>query len=95
MKKTIILSILAVFFLTGCIGGDSSEQNWTALIYPDKSNTKRSKKHGIYPTLDECKKAAVSELTKLDLLTRGDYQCGLNCNHHEGMKVDICEQMSK
>ncbi len=95
MTKTILLSTLALFLLTGCLGGDSSKQEWTSLIYPDKNNTKRSKKFATYPTLEECRKGSLEELRKQDLTTRGDYQCGLNCEYHEGMKVDICEKLSK
>lgn len=95
MKKTIIFSILAAFLLSGCFGGDASDKQWTSLIYPDKNNSKRSKKHGVYPSLEECKKASLLELKTLGLEGKGDYQCGLNCEFHEGMKLDICEQMSK
>ena len=95
MGKAIIFTVLAVFLLSGCFGGDGSDQKWTSLIYPDKTNNKRNKKHGVYNTLEECKKASLEELNNLGLKNRGDYQCGLNCNYHEGMKLDICEKMSK
>jgi len=94
MGKTIIFAILATFLLSGCFG-DAGEKEWTALIYPDKTNNKRNKKHGVYNTLEECKKASLLELSNLGLEGRGDYKCGLNCNYHEGMKLDICEKMSK
>ena len=94
MKKTVIFIAFAMFLFTGCFG-DASEKEWTSLIYPDKENTKRSKKHGIYKTIEECRKASLAELTNLGLNERDTYQCGLNCNYHEGMKVDICEETSK
>ncbi len=96
MKKTVILISLLGILFTGCIVGDTNtKQEWTSLIYPDKQNTKRSKKSGIYPTLEECRKASLEELSRLELSTRGTYQCGLNCNFHEGMKIDVCEKLSK
>lgn len=95
MKKTIILSILSIFVLSGCFGVGNNEQEWTSLIYPDKNNTKRSKKFAIFKTLEECKKSSLEELKNLGLETRGDYQCGLNCKYHEGMKLDICEKLEK
>jgi len=94
MKKLLFLSIFAAIFFSGCFGGGDSKQEWTSLIYPDKTNTKRSKKLGIYPTLQECQKASKAELTRLDLTASGDFKCGLNCEYHEGMKVDICEKLS-
>ncbi|XOB60929.1 hypothetical protein ACMC56_09960 [Campylobacterota bacterium DY0563] len=95
MKKAILISILSIFVLGGCFGQSSSEQEWTSLIYPDKNNTKRSKKHGVFKTIEECRKSSLAELKNLNLETVGDYQCGLNCKFHEGMKVDICEKLSK
>ncbi len=96
MKKIITLTSLITILFTGCINENgNTKQEWTSLIYPDKQNIKRSKKHGIYPTLQECKDASLRELKRLELSTRGTYQCGLNCSFHEGMKVDICENLSK
>lgn len=93
-KRTIILTSLALFLFTGCFGDRDPEQ-WTSIVYPDKENTKRSKKFGIYPTLEECRKASLSELSNLKLEDKGTYQCGLNCSYHEGMKLDICEKTMK
>ncbi len=94
MKKTSILTIFLIFVLGGCFGGDT-KQEWTSLIYPDKNNSKRSKKHAVFATLEECKKGSIEELKKLGLEESGDYQCGLNCKYNEGMKVDICEKVTK
>lgn len=94
MKKTSILTIFIIFVFNGCFGGESKEE-WTSLIYPDKNNTKRSKKHLLYTTLEECKQGSIKELEKLGLQESGDYQCGLNCKFHEGMKIDICEKLAK
>lgn len=93
--KTIIFSIFIAITFQGCFGGEKADETWTALIYPDKENTKRSKKLDVYKTLEECRKGALGELEKIGLKGRGDYQCGLNCGYHEGMKLDICEKLSK
>jgi hypothetical protein len=95
MKKSIIFSILLALVFTACIGGGNTKEEWTSLIYPDKANSKRSKKNGIYKTLEECKKASKAELDRLGLSQRGFYQCGLNCSFNEGAKMDICEKLSK
>lgn len=95
MTKTIIFSVFVAMTFSACFGGGSGDEQWTSLIYPDKNNTKRSKKHAVYKTLEECKSASLKELDNLGLKGKGDYQCGLNCEYHEGMKVDICEKLSK
>ncbi len=93
MRKIIIITSFITILFSGCLGGDSSKQEWTSLIYPDKQNTKRSKKNGIYKTLEECKKASLIEIKRLGLEDRATYKCGLNCKYHEGMKLDICEKL--
>lgn len=93
--KVIIFTISTLFFFTGCLGGDTSKQEWTSLIYPDKQNTKRSKQHGVYKTIEECRTESLKELDNLGLKAKGTYQCGLNCEYHEGMKLDICERLEK
>lgn len=95
MKKTIIFTAIITILFTGCLGSGSSKEEWTSLIYPDKNNSKRSKTNGKYQTLQECKEASLIELKNLNLESRGTYQCGLNCKYHEGMKLDICERLSK
>lgn len=95
MTKTLLFSAVFALTFAGCFGGGNSKQEWTSIIYPDKNNSKRSKKHAIFPTLEACQKGSKDELAKLGLTTRGDFQCGLNCEYHEGMKIDICEKMSK
>lgn len=95
MKKTIILAATAVFLFTGCLGGADEKEEWTSMIFPDKENSKRSKKFAIYATLEECQKGSKDELARLGLSDRGDYKCGLNCGYHEGMKLDICEKLVK
>ncbi len=93
MKKTIILVATSVFIFTGCLGGSDEKKEWTSLIFPDKDNSKRSKKFAVYKTLDECREGSKNELSRLGLSDRGDYKCGLNCEYHEGMKLDICEKL--
>lgn len=93
--KSILLATTITIVFSGCLGGNSENQEWTSLIYPDKQNEKRSKKHGIFQTLEQCQKASKAELANLGLSNRGDYKCGLNCKYHEGMKIDVCEKLTK
>lgn len=92
--KSLILTSLVLILFTACFG-ETKPKEWTSLIYPDKENTKRSKKNGIYPTLNECRKASLLELSNLNLEDKGTYKCGLNCSYHQGMKVEICEETKK
>lgn len=92
LKKFVFLSILASLF-AGCVG-EKKEASWTAFIYPDKQNTKRSVKSPItFKTLQECKDASIEQIKLQNLENSATFKCGLNCSFHEGMQVEICEEM--
>lgn len=95
--KILILSVMALFLLTGCLGqdGQATEGVWTSFIYPDKTNIKRSMEYGKFETLETCTQASVKKLNELGLSQRGFIECGLNCSFHEGMKTLVCERVVK
>lgn len=94
MIKNILLLSITIFILSGCMGKEKKEE-WTAWIYPDKQNTKRSLKGNTFKTLEECRKSSLLKMKELDIENSGDYNCGLNCKFHEGMKTEVCEKMAK
>jgi len=96
MIKNIFLATLALTLFTGCIFGDADKAEWTSYIYPDKANTKRSLiSPAKFPTLEICREVSLGVLKEKDLEKNGTYKCGKNCSYHEGMKLDICEEMKK
>lgn len=94
MIKNILLLSITIFVLSGCMGKDNNEE-WTSWIYPDKQNIKRSLKGNTFKTLKECKEASLLKMKALGIEKSGDYNCGLNCKFHEGMKTEVCEKMTK
>ena len=96
MIKTILATSTWALLFSGCIGGSDEKEAWTLYIYPDKDNTKRTM---IIPakfnSLKSCRKASVDVLKQKGLMDTGTYKCGKNCEYHEGMKLDICEKMTK
>lgn len=93
MFKNILLITCFAFVINGCFGGDT-EEKWTAFIYPDKNDTKKNIKSPMtFPTLEECKKASVLEIKKQNLEDIAMFKCGLNCKYHDGMKMEICQEM--
>jgi hypothetical protein len=96
MIKNILLATLTLTLFTGCIFGTDAEEKWTSYIYPDKTNTKRSLiSPATFPSLEVCRQVSLGVLKEKDLEENGTYKCGKNCNYHEGMKLDICEEMKK
>lgn len=93
MFKSLSLICLAAILFSGCFG-KKEEEKWSAFIYPDKENTKRNIKSPMtFKTIEECKKESILQLKEANLLTTGTYKCGLNCEYHDGMKMEICAQM--
>ncbi|AXH15242.1 hypothetical protein CRU99_03915 [Malaciobacter mytili] len=92
MLKLALVATSTIFLFSGCFNQNVKEE-WTSFIYPDKENTKRSMKSGVYATLNECKEASLNKLKSLGL--EGDYICGLNCTFNEEMKTEVCKKMAK
>lgn len=92
MLRLAFVAIMTIFLFSGCFNQNIKEE-WTSFIYPDKENIKRSMKNGVYPTLKQCQEASLNKIKLLSL--DGDYKCGLNCTFNEGMKTEVCKQMTK
>jgi hypothetical protein len=93
MLKNLILIGCTALLLYGCFG-KKEEEKWTAFIYPDKQDTKKNIKSPItFASLEECKNVSIMEIKKQNLENIAFFKCGLNCNYHDGMKLEICEKM--
>ena len=95
MVRSILLAVVATLFLSGCFSGEEQEeQKWHSFIYPDKSNTKRNLKSPMYfSSLEECKEESIKQLERMELTGIGTFKCGLNCEFHDGMQLEVCEKM--
>ncbi len=92
MYKSLIF-ILGTFIFSGCFGEQEAEK-WTAFLYPNKNEmNKNIKSPMVFKSLEECKKASILQLEKLQLLDIGTFKCGLNCTYHEGMQKEICSKL--
>lgn len=93
MFKNLTMIAILSFIFSGCFG-EKKEEKWTAFIYPDKENTKRNVKSPItFKTLQECKDASIEQINNQNLQNSAIFKCGLNCEWHDGMKIEICEKM--
>ncbi|RXJ97328.1 hypothetical protein CRV00_00375 [Malaciobacter molluscorum] len=92
MLKNIILIIFLSILLIGCQSKQKDEK-WTSWIYPDKLQTKRVIKNGIYNSLKECKSASIEKIKKLNVEKYADFKCGLNCTFNENLKTEVCQKM--
>ena len=94
MVKSILLATSLTFLLSGCFWGEEKEEKWHSFIYPDKQNTKRNLKSPMsFASLQECKDESIKQLETMGITNHGTFKCGLNCEFHDGMKLEICEKM--
>lgn len=93
--KFLFATVALIFIFTGCSTSKSSSgiEVWTAFIFPDKSNNKRSMQYGEFSTLEACQEGAVAKLAEINAVQTGFSECGLNCSFHEGMKATVCERV--
>lgn len=93
MFKNILFIGFIALLLNGCFG-KKQEEKWTAFIYPDKNDSKKYIKSPItFSSLEECKKISILEIKNQNLEELAFFKCGLNCNFHEGMKTEVCQEM--
>lgn len=93
MYKNLLLLTTTALLLSGC-WGEKPDEKWHSFIYPDKTNTKRSLKSPIFfNNLQECQDESIKQLEILNVINLGTYKCGLNCEFHDGMKLEVCEKM--
>lgn len=83
-KMCVAVILLA---LLGCGGADE----WNGVAYPDGSDLLNHHELGAYPSLEQCREAALSYLEEIGSADSGDYECGRNCEA-KGYGVMICEE---
>ena len=103
MKKT-IRSLGRVLCITTCLAICSCEKHpWEALVHPKTGQMPFDLALGHYATLEECRTAALSVLSKThpEEGATPDYECGFKCSVSSnpappGMLASrICEETSK
>lgn len=83
--------LLACFISTGCLG----DEKWEGFVYPDKSNLFIHETIGEYKSLESCRYAALSKLAEIKSEQKGDYECGLNCEHKDFAEIKTCERTDR
>ena len=85
------LAIVLILALTGC---DLFKQEWTAYVYPDKSDLRNSTTVGTFSSKEEARRAALAALERMHALESGDYELGLNCKR-SGYGTNLCKETSR
>ena len=70
-----------------------AQDKWEGFVYPDGGNLMIHQNIGLFDSLESCRLAALSRLSSVSSIERGDYECGLNCKDQSGMDgIKVCEK---
>jgi hypothetical protein len=83
--RTVAIGLIAICCLYGC-----KKETWSGFYYPDKSDLTIDESLGVFPTLDQCREAALSRIEATQN-NNATYECGLNCNKSRG-KPYFCDK---
>lgn len=89
-----ILRVTAISLAATCLTGCFKEE-WTGYVYPDRENLARSQTIGTFGSLEECGDMARAELARLGATSRGDYECGLNCEYQTAYGMSVCKETAR
>jgi hypothetical protein len=100
MRHTLALIFVAVATVAACT---SSEPEWSAFVYPDRSAIPPAQDAhryivGRFLSFEQCQAAAVAAVNANQQRTgtEGDYQCGHRCSHRENLGgLYVCEKNAK
>ena len=77
--------LMASLLLLAC-----SDDDWTAIVYPDQNDRVAQNIIGEFEDVGECRKGVHAALDKLELETTPDYECGYRCKRGAGGRL-TCE----
>ena len=70
-------------------------QEWTAYVYPKKTDMSIHTSHGPFDSLEQCIDSAQSVIFSLNKSNSASYECGLNCEFNTDYGLNVCEETAK
>jgi hypothetical protein len=71
------------------------EQEWTAYVYPTKTDMSIYTNHGPFDSLEQCVNSSQSIIFSLNKPDYASYECGLNCEFNKDYGLNVCEETAK
>lgn len=81
-------AIILASLLSACFSDE-----WVGFVYPDKANLTIHAAIGNFPTLEECRRSAMSILSVMGRADSGSYECGLNCK--SSGELQVCDKTER
>lgn len=86
-KGRFFLRVMRIVAPKVCVGGIllallgcGGEEEWNGVAYPDGSDLLNHHELGVYPSLEQCREAALTYLEEIGSADSGDYECGRNAS---------------
>ena len=85
--------LLVLLLLAGC----DKPGEWSAIVYPDRTDRSRFDVTPRFQTLSYCREAAIERMKAIEVsVGGGDYECGRNCPlDGDPHKMNLCEETRK
>jgi len=86
-------ALVTLFLLIGGPAHSWWFDEWTGFVYPDRNNLTQHIEIGTFKKLEECRNVAILTMQNNGWATKGDFECGLNCN--SSTMPMICKETSR
>ncbi len=88
-------SLLPLVFLV-LAGCDDRPGGWAAIVYPDRTDRTKFVVTPHFTMVSYCLEAAKETMTKIQVKTGGDYECGYNCElDGDPHRMNVCEKIRR
>lgn len=85
------LAIWAAIIFFAITAYEKIFKGWTGWVYPSSANLMHDINIGTYSSLEECRGAALDEISDHPEWESPDYECGLNCEP-SGYGINVCKK---
>ena len=85
--------VLVLLLLAGC---DDAPGEWSAIVYPDRTNRTHFDVTARFKTFAYCREAAIERMKAIQVGAGGDYECGFQCElSGDPHRMNICKETRK
>ncbi|MDH3693780.1 MAG: hypothetical protein OER96_04325 [Gammaproteobacteria bacterium] len=92
---TLVIVRVYVILLLGLLTGCSQPSTWSGSINPNRQDLTDWVSLGLFESRIGCEAVAIDVLARLGALTKGDYECGLNCRRDPQYSLLVCDATEK
>jgi hypothetical protein len=85
--------LLAFLMLAGC---DDAPGEWSAIVYPDRTDRTRFDVTSRFKTFSYCRDQAIERMKAIQIKSGGDYECGFQCElSGDPHRRNVCKEVRR